>query len=221
MKFRCNLIYYNIIWRKSAISSLLALHLLELTSCSLDILQWYFDFATILSFGSTDVQALPLYVPYGIWPCPAAGQGMVFYLSVLNRVYNLVWVCPKQGMQARIHTGFHPFTEILQKSVTFFQVEILSEWLGNPGKGILRCQNPKNVLRAPAPWNRLEACAFGPRLGNRSVFILGPRLVVCNFLSVNRVLPARLIWFARWILFVLQVYKNNDYNVHFRYCNCR
>ena len=90
-------------------------------------------------------------IPYGIWPCPAAGQGMVFYLSVLNRVYNLVWVCPKQGMQARIHTGFHRFTEILQKSVTFFQGEILSEWLGNPGKGISRCQNPKNLLRAPAP----------------------------------------------------------------------
>ena len=142
---------FGVIWSTitSSEENQLSLHLLELTSCSLDILQWYFDFATILSFRSTDVQAL--YIPYGIWPCPAAGQGMVFYLSVLNRVYNLVWVCPKQGLQARIHTGFHRFTEILQKSVTFFQVEILSEWLGNPGKGILKCQNPKNVLRAPAP----------------------------------------------------------------------
>ena len=30
---------------------------------------------------------------------------------------------------------------------------------------------------------------------------------------VNRVFPAGLIWFARWILFVLQVHKSNDYNV--------
>ena len=42
--------------------------------------------------------------------CRWTGYG--FYLSILNRVYNLVWVCPKQGMQARIHTGFHRFTEI-------------------------------------------------------------------------------------------------------------
>ena len=218
MKFRCDLIYYNIIWRKSAISSL-SVHLLKLTSCSLDILQWYVDFATILSFGSTDVQALPLYIPYGIWPCPAAGQGMVFYLSVLNRVYNLVWVCPKQGMQARIHTG--PFYRtILQISHKFPSWNPV--WMTRkPWKGDFKVSKSKKLPEGARPRNRLEACAFGARLGNWSVFILGPRLVVCNFLSVNRVLPARLIWFSRWILFVLQVYKSNDYNVHFRYCNCR
>ena len=32
------------------------------------------------------------------WGC-AAGQGMVFVLSVLNRVYSLAQVCPKQGIQ--------------------------------------------------------------------------------------------------------------------------
>ena len=31
----------------------------------------------------------------------AAGQGMVFVLSVLNRVYNSARVCPKQGIQFR------------------------------------------------------------------------------------------------------------------------
>ena len=39
-----------------------------------------------------------------IWPileC-AAEQGMVFDLSVLNRVYNFVQVSPKQGMNFRI-----------------------------------------------------------------------------------------------------------------------
>ena len=38
-----------------------------------------------------------------IWPilgC-AAGQGMVFVLAVLNRVYNLARVCPKQGIPFR------------------------------------------------------------------------------------------------------------------------
>ena len=35
-----------------------------------------------------------------IWPIQgcAAGQGTFFYLSVLNRVYNFVWVFPNQGM---------------------------------------------------------------------------------------------------------------------------
>ena len=32
------------------------------------------------------------------WGC-AAGQGMVFVLSVLNREYSLAQVCPKQGIQ--------------------------------------------------------------------------------------------------------------------------
>ena len=31
----------------------------------------------------------------------AAGQGMVFGLAVLNRVYNLTCLCPKQGMVLR------------------------------------------------------------------------------------------------------------------------
>ena len=32
------------------------------------------------------------------WGC-GAGQGMVRVLSVLNRVYSLAQVCPKQGIQ--------------------------------------------------------------------------------------------------------------------------
>ena len=35
-----------------------------------------------------------------MWGC-AAGQGMVFILSVLNRVYNFARVCPQQGIQFR------------------------------------------------------------------------------------------------------------------------
>ena len=34
----------------------------------------------------------------------AAGQGMVFGLAVLNRVYNLSCLCPKQGMVLRAET---------------------------------------------------------------------------------------------------------------------
>ena len=35
-----------------------------------------------------------------MWPIQgrAAGHGMVFGLSVLHRVYNLMQVCPKQGL---------------------------------------------------------------------------------------------------------------------------
>ena len=35
-----------------------------------------------------------------IWPIQGrvAGQGMVFDLSALNRVYNFMWTCDKQGM---------------------------------------------------------------------------------------------------------------------------
>ena len=43
-------------------------------------------------------------------------------------------------------------------------------------KGELRSKNPKNILGEPAPGSPWEACAFGARLGNWSVFILAPRL---------------------------------------------
>ena len=65
-------------------------------------------------------------------------------------------------VRARIHTGFHRFTEIGQifhnryifsknfkpsklKSGKWFgeSVNILSEWLRNPGKGTLGGKNPK------------------------------------------------------------------------------
>ena len=43
--------------------------------------------------------------------------------------------------------------------------------------------NTKTFLGKPAPQTPLDsACAFGPRLGNRSVFIPDPRLV-CVFIS--------------------------------------
>ena len=63
----------------------------------------------------------------------------------------------------RIHTGFHRFTEIdhiFYNKYIFNNTEhfpswklanILSEWLGNPGKGTLRSKNPKNFLGEPAP----------------------------------------------------------------------
>ena len=35
------------------------------------------------------------------WDVPLDSQGMVFILSVLNRVYNFAQVCPKSGTQFR------------------------------------------------------------------------------------------------------------------------
>ena len=42
-----------------------------------------------------------------LWPLRkcAAGQGMVFVLSVLNRVYNFVRVCPKHGEGIQFRTS--------------------------------------------------------------------------------------------------------------------
>ena len=42
---------------------------------------------------------------------------------------------------------------------------------------------------------------------------LCPKGYMISWEFVNRVFPARLIWFSRWILFVLQVHKSNDYDV--------
>ena len=54
---------------------------------------------------------------------------------------------------------------------------ILSERLGNQGKGTLlfRVSKSKKIPRGLPP-DPPEACAFGARLGNQSVFIPDPRL---------------------------------------------
>ena len=80
-----------------------------------------------------------------------------------------------QGLQAWIHSGF--YRQISHNKYIFNNkkhfpswnlANILSEWLGNPGKGTLGVKNPKTFLWEPAP-DPLEACAFA-RLGNQSVF---------------------------------------------------
>ena len=38
-------------------------------------------------------------LPYMAFSGCAAGKGMVFVLSILNRVYKFARVCPKQGIQ--------------------------------------------------------------------------------------------------------------------------
>ena len=48
----------------------------------------------VLSLGGT-----PLYGLYGDVPPEAAGQGMLFDLSVPNRVYDLARIYAKQGIQ--------------------------------------------------------------------------------------------------------------------------
>ena len=51
--------------------------------------------------------------------------------------------------------------------------------------------NTKTFLGKPAPQTPLDsACAFGPRLGNRSVFIPDPRLekdICCSFVSLQTI----------------------------------
>ena len=69
----------------------------------------------------------------------------------------------------RIHTGFHRFTEISQ---LFHNKYIFNDKKHFPSLN-LACSWGSLSPPPPPP----EACSFGPRLGNRSVFILDPRLI--------------------------------------------
>ena len=84
--------------------------------------------------------------------------------------------------------GFHCFTEIGQifhnrciKLQGFIRGEgtgqiILSEWLRNP-KWDFGMLKSKKISHWDIPPDPPKACAFGARLGNRSVLILDPRLL--------------------------------------------
>ena len=48
--------------------------------------------------------------------------------------------------------------------------------------------------------------------------VLNSKGYLISFKSVNRILPARLIWVARWILFVLQVYQSAYQSIYKREC---
>lgn len=50
----------------------------------------------------------------------------------------------------------------------------------NPRKGNIRELKSKRFPGGACPRTPLEACAFGVRLGNRSVFILDPRLGIAQ-----------------------------------------
>ena len=98
-------------------------------------------------------------------------------------------------VQARIHTGFHYFTEIGQifhnrdiKQETF-QVARLHPIRRNwpisqypvsmtqkPRKGDFGKLKSKKFPWGACRWTPLETCAFGARLGNRSVFVIDPCL---------------------------------------------
>ena len=57
-----------------------------------------------------------------------------------------------------------------------------------PREGDFREQKSKKIHWGACPRIPLEACAFGTRLGNRSVFILDPRLsIVLFYLLVTNV----------------------------------
>ena len=86
------------------------------------------------------------------------------------------------------HADFHGFGEIghifhdkyIFNNKTHFSswnlANILSEWLGNPGKGTLKTKNPKKFPEGARLLILLEACSLGARLGSRWEFILDPRL---------------------------------------------
>ena len=89
-----------------------------------------------------------------------------------------------RGAGADHHAVFHRFAEIghiFHNKYTFNNkthfsswnlAKILSEWLGNPGKGTLKTKNPKKFPEGARLLILLEACAFGACLGSRWEFIL-------------------------------------------------
>ena len=86
------------------------------------------------------------------------------------------------------HPDFHRFAEIghifhnkyIFNNKTHFSswnlANILSEWLGNPGKGTLKTKSPKKFPEGAHLLILLEACSVGSRLGSRWEFILDPCL---------------------------------------------
>ena len=85
-----------------------------------------------------------------------------------------------------------PVSTVLRKSVRFFIIDILSckassegrnwpnypVWMTQkPKKGDLGKLKSKNISHWDMPLGPLKACACGALLGNRSVFILDPRLL--------------------------------------------
>ena len=78
-----------------------------------------------------------------IWPTRgcAAGQGMVFYLSVLNRVYNFVRVCPN------VRPIFSTETALL---------EAANEWLWNIDNSLLNGVIFRDLKKALTPWIMLS-----------------------------------------------------------------
>ena len=102
--------------------------------------------------------------------------------------------------------GSTPVSTVLRKSVRFFiintfliikntfQVETWAICYLSDSKTQdrgLKELNTKTFLGKPAPQTPLDsACAFGPRLGNRLVFIPDPRLekdICCSFVSLQTI----------------------------------
>ena len=119
-------------------------------------------------------------------------KSLAIYIKIVRRLITVDlcdWPNSFALLQARIHTGFHRFTEIGQifHNKYFFNNKkhspslnlgnFLPKWLENPGKGTYRVKKQNVSWGSPTPGIPLDSTwAFGPRLGNRSVFILDPRL---------------------------------------------
>ena len=117
------------------------------------------------------------------------GKRKLVKMTFMNRHFLV-----KEKVAAR--RGCTPVSIVLRKSVRFFiintffiikntfQVETWAICYLSDSKTQergLKELNTKTFLGKPAPQTPLDsACAFGPRLGNRSVFIPDPRLVAAG-----------------------------------------
>ena len=59
---------------------------------------------------------------------------------------------------------------------------------------------------------------YSPYGGFWPLSVLNSKGYIISCESVNRILPARLIWFARWILYELQVYQSAYQSIYKREC---
>ena len=89
-----------------------------------------------------------------VWPIRgcAAGQGMAFYLSGLNRVYDFVQVCPNWGSRvinlrvlSLIGSGFQTLSGSPIPKMKYWSFRSVREWTTN-SRGFCKCRIPLSKL---------------------------------------------------------------------------
>ena len=112
-------------------------------------------------------------------------QTLAFPVAVKSRIPLMFSRFPNSGADPHRFPPFYGNQWHFSHNNTFLIIQTHSTlksgqypvWMTRkPRKGNSGVKIQKNLLGEPVPRTLLESCAFGARLGNRSVFILDPRL---------------------------------------------